>query len=107
MISVPVIENSYMLAHGTRAAAMPRSTSAPRCSTQPMVSTGEPDAGGGAALRPRRRAGAGGAATRVAMLPPPEADADAGAAARGLVGHRRASLERRARSSAKATKATA
>ena len=33
MMSVPVRANSYMLAHGTRPAARPRSTVAVRCST--------------------------------------------------------------------------
>ena len=32
--SVPVSANSYMFAHGTRPAAMPRVTSAARCSAQ-------------------------------------------------------------------------
>ena len=37
MMPVPVSVNSNMLAHGTRSAAMPRSTMAATCSSQPRI----------------------------------------------------------------------
>ena len=110
MISVPVIENSYMLAHGTRAGRDAAEHVGAEVQHPADREHREADAG-------RRCAAPGARACRVVgrrgdegrALLPPDADADAVAARpeRGLVGHRDASLERRARSNAKAMKATA
>ena len=70
MISVPVIANSYMFAHGTRPAAMPRSTAALACSAAPRAIRAMPVRAAGRPVRGAVAAAARADASTSTAVPP-------------------------------------